>query len=69
MSADLALLLLDGIDDLEIDRTNYRLGFVGREILKGVIGNDPYPILWLGIPDETLFLEEDLLRTRATPES
>ena len=67
LSADLALLLLDAIDDLEVDRSAYKLGFVGREILKGVIGNEPYPILWLGVPDDTFFLEEELLRVSCDP--
>jgi hypothetical protein len=67
LSADLALLILDALHDLEISSNDFRLGFSSRETLKGVISNEPYPILWLGIPDDTFFLEEELLRTPCDP--
>ena len=35
ISADLALLLLDGINHLEADRKDYRLGFAGRVSFEG----------------------------------
>ncbi len=67
LSADLALLMLDAIHDLEPDDDQYYLGFSGREVLKGVIGNEPYPILWLAIPDDTLLFEEQLLKAPCDP--
>lgn len=61
ISADLALMLLDAVDALEIDRKHFHIHLHGRESLKGVIGNKPYPILWLDMRDGQPLLEERLL--------
>ncbi len=61
LSADLALMLLDAVDKCEIDRKHFHVYLHGREFLKGVIGNEPYPITWLDMNDGDLDLEEQLL--------
>lgn len=61
LSADLALMLLDAIDQCEIKDGHFNLFFHGREQLKGVMGNEPYPIVWLDTKDGKLDVEEELL--------
>ena len=60
VSADLALLLLDGADRYQWEKEFY-LVFRGREVLKGVIGNDGYPIVFLHMEDGVPDAEEKLL--------
>lgn len=61
VSADLALMLLDAVDALDVERHHFHIHLHGRESLKGVIGNEPYPILWLDMRDGMPLLEERLL--------
>lgn len=65
VSVDLALLLLQGQDALD-------LHFEGTENLKGVLGGKPYPILWFtvaGRDSELLRAELDLRRDRPTKDA
>jgi hypothetical protein len=57
----LALMVLDAVDALEVDRSLFRIHLEAMERLKGVIGNEPYPILWLDMRDGKPLLEERLL--------
>jgi hypothetical protein len=61
LSADLALMVLDAIHDTEIHDGKYQLILHGREALKGVIGNQPYPITWIDMRDGDPEVEEELL--------
>jgi len=61
LSADLALMLLDAVQRLEVSSTVFDLFLHGKENLKGIIDNKPYPVVWLDIGDEDKELEESLL--------
>jgi hypothetical protein len=61
MSADLALMLLDGVHRLEWEKEEFFLVLHGREVLKGVIGNESYPIVFLHTSDGKPDHEERLL--------
>jgi hypothetical protein len=68
LSADLALLILDSIDRTECSGNHFQIHFQGKESLKGVIGNAPYPILWLDMHDGTDDQEDLLLGVKRTPQ-
>ncbi len=61
ISADLALMLIDAIHRCDIPPKYFEILLHGRETLKGVIDNKPYPIVWLDLGDEDKDLEEMLL--------
>lgn len=61
LSADLALVVLDAIHRTECESRQFQIHLHGRESLKGVIGNEPYPIIWLDMRDGDSDLEEELL--------
>jgi hypothetical protein len=60
LSADLALMLLDAADRTEWETEFYPV-FQGREVLKGVIGNEGYPIVFLHTNGGVQDAEEKLL--------
>lgn len=61
LSADLALMALDAIHNTEVAGDSFHFHFHGKESLKGVIGNEPYPIVWLDVFDGKQTREEQLL--------
>ena len=61
LSADLALMLLDGVDSIEWKKELFHLLLGGKEVLKGVIGNEGYPVVHLHMQDGVFSLEEKLL--------
>jgi hypothetical protein len=65
ISADLALMLLDAIHscEIDIDLIPLKLYLHGRELLKGVLSSEPYPVLWIDMLDGRPDLEEELLGT------
>ena len=62
LSADLALMLLEGADGLGWESHFYPV-LHGKEVLKGVIGNQGYPIIYLHTRHGERTPEEALLRT------
>jgi len=67
LSADLAMMTLDALHHLEIAGDSLQLHLHGRESLKGVIENRPYPVVWLDMGDKDKELEEKLLGTKREP--
>ena len=63
LSADLALMLLDAVHRRKIDSQLFKIFLHGKEHLKGVIDNRPYPVVWLDFGDDEKDLEERLLGT------
>jgi hypothetical protein len=61
VSADLALMILDAVETLEVERGHFHIHLQSKEVLKGVIGNMPYPILWIDMFNGRPDLEERLL--------
>jgi hypothetical protein len=61
LSADLAVMLLDAIHRLYIPNKYFVLFLHGKENLKGIINNKPYPVVWLDNGDEDKDIEEFLL--------
>lgn len=61
LSADLALMLLEAIETKRIPSDHFRLCYHGRESLKGIIGNDPYPVVWIDLTEGKQSREEELL--------
>jgi hypothetical protein len=64
VSADLALMLLDGVDKREVERSLFHLHLHGLEVLKGVNANNPYPVFWIDMLDGAIVPEEQLLGIR-----
>jgi hypothetical protein len=64
LSADLALMILDAVDRVEIPREHFHLHLHGREVLKGVIEGEPYPVVWIDMRDGQPDIEERLLGIR-----
>ena len=64
LSVDLAMMTLDALHELEIGGDSLQLHLHGRESLKGVIENRPYPVVWLDMGDKDRELEEKLLGTK-----
>ena len=62
LSADLVLMLLDAVDEVEWEKGRFWLVLHGREILRGVIGNEGYPIVYLHMSDGRPDAEEKLLK-------
>ena len=60
VGADLALLLLHTSNDL-------RLYFDGKETLKGVLRDQPYPVIWADMHEEGKGSTEDVLRGNSPP--
>lgn len=60
LSADLALMLLTASVNLRRE-SDFEVFLHKREMLKGVIGGKPYPIVWLNVGSEQEELEEKLL--------
>ncbi|RIK82013.1 MAG: hypothetical protein DCC68_07500 [Planctomycetota bacterium] len=61
ISADLALLLLDGVDAHRLDRRHFHIHLAELTPLKGAIFDEPYPILWVDMRDGEPVLVEKLL--------
>ena len=53
VSADLAMMLLDALDNAELGKDCLRVRYLGRESLKGVIGGEPYPVFWIDLISPT----------------
>ena len=62
LTPDLVLMLIDALDRTEVGPANkeFSVFYAGRETLKGVIGNEPFPIFWLDMLNGHR-TEEDLL--------
>jgi hypothetical protein len=60
LSTDLALMILDGVHSLEWKREDFYLLLAGKEVLKGVLGNEGYPIVYLHMQDGHMSKEEKL---------
>lgn len=61
LSADLALMFLDAMHRTEVPTGDFHLFYEGSEPLKGVLGGEPYPIVWIDMDGGILSLEERLL--------
>jgi hypothetical protein len=62
LSPDLALVMLDAVDQLEWTKEGeFFPVFHGREILKGVLQNNPYPLIYLHMDGGKPSSEERLL--------
>jgi hypothetical protein len=64
VSAELALMLLDAVDRIEFPRGKLLVIYEGRHLLKGVIANEPYPVLWIDTRDGEQTREEKVLGIR-----
>ncbi len=60
ISVDLALLVFDSVNKLKVF-------YEGREVLKGVLGDRPYPILWIDMSEQTTGLEDRLRGSNPDP--
>jgi hypothetical protein len=61
LTADLALMLMDAVDKLEWDKSQFSIRLLRKEVLKGVIGSVGYPVIQLHIGDGTQNSEERVL--------
>lgn len=60
LTPELALMLLDAVEATEVERRKFCVFYRGRELLKGVLGDEPFPVFWLDMLDGEA-TKEDLL--------
>ncbi len=64
LTADLALMLLDAIEKLELEKDFCEFRCDGRKELKGVLNGNPYPLVWIdAAEDNCLDKLEDTVAT------